>query len=119
MSCYKLICYRVKYKISKSKVIECILLKLELLLRVSRYFLVKRRSVYKGVVLSLYRRKRQLYYGYYTVCFYFNGKFSNVNPTLLRCISVVWNTLCCYNVARLVCCVFIPVECCDMSVGLY
>jgi hypothetical protein len=53
MSCYKLICYTVKYKISKSEVIKCILLKLELLIRVSRYLLVKGTSVYKGVVSSL------------------------------------------------------------------
>jgi hypothetical protein len=68
MSCYKLICYTVKHKISKSEVIKCILLKLELLVRVSRYLLVKGRSVYKGVVSSL-----------------------------LRCISVVWSTLCCWT----------------------
>jgi hypothetical protein len=53
MSCYKLVCYTVKYKISKSKVITCILLKLELMVRVSRYLLIKGRSVYKGVVSSL------------------------------------------------------------------
>jgi hypothetical protein len=48
-----LICYTVNYKTSKSKVYKMYLLKLELLVRVSRYLLVKERSVCNGVISSL------------------------------------------------------------------
>jgi hypothetical protein len=44
------------------------LLKLGLLVRVLRYLLMKGRSACYGVVSSLLRGKRPLYYGYYIVC---------------------------------------------------